>query len=191
MATRLKDVSELLAEWSKGNESAGDELIPLVYSQLHRLAARHMARERDDHSLQATELVNAAYLRLVDQRQTRWQNRAHFFALASRIMRRILVDHARRRRYAKRGGGVHQVSLDEAMTVSRSKTADLVALDDALTSLAAIDPRKCQVVELRYFGGLSIEEVAEVLKVSPITVRRDWSTAKAWLYRALNETDKA
>jgi RNA polymerase sigma factor (TIGR02999 family) len=106
-------------------------------------------------------------------------------------MRRILVDHARRRRYAKRGGGVHQVSLDEAMTVSRSKTADLVALDDALTSLAAIDPRKCQVVELRYFGGLSIEEVAEVLKVSPITVRRDWSTAKAWLYRALNETDKA
>src|SRR5262245_22074177 len=141
MATGLKDVTELLAEWSKGNESAGDELIPLVYTHLHRLAARHMARERSDHSLQATELVNAAYLRLVDQRRARWQNRAHFFALASRIMRRILVDHARRRRYAKRGGGAHPVSLDEAVMVSKSKSADIVALDDALTSLAAIDLR--------------------------------------------------
>jgi RNA polymerase sigma factor (TIGR02999 family) len=191
MATRLKDISGLLVEWGKGNESAGDELIPLVYAQLHRLAARHMARERTDHSLQATALVNEAYLRLVDQRQARWQNRAHFFALASRIMRRILVDHARRRGYVKHGGDAHQVSLDDAMIVSKSTAPDVVALDDALNSLAAIDPRKSQVVELRYFGGLSIEEAAEVLKVSPITVRRDWNTAKAWLYRELNLRGKA
>src|SRR5262245_49329805 len=135
MATRLQDVSGLLAEWSRGNESARDELMPLVYKQLHRLAARHMAQERGSHSLQATALVNEAYLRLVDQRQARWQNRAHFFALASRIMRRILVDHARRRHYVKRGGGAHQASLDDAIIVSKAKAADVVALDDALTSL--------------------------------------------------------
>ena len=185
MATRLKEVSALLADWSNGDETARDELIPLVYGQLRRLAQRHMAQERPGHSLQATALVNEAYLRLVDQRQVRWQNRAHFFALASQMMRRILVDHARGRHRAKRGDGAHQVSLDEAMMVSGEQAAELVALDDALTGLAAIDPRRSQVVELRYFGGLSVEETAEVLKVSPVTVMRDWSTAKAWLYRAI------
>ena len=191
MATRLQDVSGLLAEWSKGNESAGEKLMPLVYKQLHQLAARHMARERSSHSLQATALVNEAYLRLVDQRQAHWQNRAHFFALASRMMRRILVDHARKRHYAKRGGGAGHVSLEDATIVSTAKDADLVALDDALTNLAAIDPKKSEIVELRYFGGLSIEEVAEVLKVAPITVRRHWNVAKAWLYDALSASNEA
>ena len=188
MEPRQGEVSELLADWSKGNEAARDELIPLIYDELRRLAGYHMARERSDHSLQATALVNEAYLRLIDQRKVRWQGRAHFFALASRMMRRILVDSARKRRYAKRGGGQAQVSLDEAMVVVQEGTPDLIALDDALNRLAAIDPRKSQVVELRYFGGLSMEEVAEVLKVSTITVRRDWGTAKAWLYRDINQT---
>jgi RNA polymerase sigma factor (TIGR02999 family) len=184
-------VGRLLAAWSGGSESARDELIPLVYEDLRRLAGRHMARERDDHSLQATALVNEVYLRLIGQRQTNWQNRAHFFALASRMMRRILVDYARSRNYAKRRGQTPHVSLDEAMIVSNERPWDVVALDDALTSLNSVDPRKCEVVELRYFGGLSIEEIADVLKVSPITVRRDWSTAKAWLYRELSEKEGA
>jgi RNA polymerase sigma factor (TIGR02999 family) len=191
VAPRVKDVSRLLADWSNGNETARDELIPLVYDELRHLAARHMARERGDHSLQATALVNEVYLRLVDQRQVDWQNRAHFFALASRMMRRILVDYARKRRYAKRGGAAPRVSLDEALVVPAGKPWDVVALDDALTELDAVDSRKCEVVELRYFGGLSIEEVAEVLKVSPITVRGDWNTAKAWLYRAIVESPRA
>jgi RNA polymerase sigma factor (TIGR02999 family) len=188
MASRLKDVSVLLADWSQGNESARDELMPLVYNELRRLAGHYMKAERPGHSLQATALVNEAYLRLVDQRQVRWQGRAHFFALASQMMRRILVDYARRRRYAKRGGGGRQVELDEALIVSEEKSADVVALDDALTRLAAIAPRKSRVVELRYFGGLSMDEVAQVLNVSPVTVRRDWTTAKAWLYRAISGT---
>jgi RNA polymerase sigma-70 factor (ECF subfamily) len=183
------EVSRLLAAWSGGNEAARDELISLVYEELHRLASRQMARERNGHSLQPTALVNEVYLRLVDQRQVA-QNRAHFFALASRIMRRILVDHARRRHYTKRGGAAPHVALNEASVVSNEKSWDVLALDDALTDLAAIDPRKCQVVELRYFGGMSIEEIAEVLKVSPVTVRRDWSTAKAWLYRALGLSER-
>jgi RNA polymerase sigma factor (TIGR02999 family) len=188
MEPRQGEVSELLADWSKGDEAARDELIPLIYDELRRLAGYHMARERSGHSLQATALVNEAYLRLIDQRKVHWQGRAHFFALASRMMRRILVDSARKRRYAKRGGGQAQVSLDEAMIVGQEGTPDMIALDDALDRLAAIDPRKSQVVELRYFGGLNMEEIAEVLKVSAITVRRDWSTAKAWLYRAINQT---
>jgi RNA polymerase sigma-70 factor (ECF subfamily) len=187
MAPQLKEISVLLEDWSQGNSVARDELMPLVYDELRRLARHYMAQERAGHSLQATALVNEAYLRLVDQREVRWQGRAHFFALASQMMRRILVDHARRRRYAKRGGGAQQVSLDEAMLVSKKKDAELVALDDALTRLEAIAPRKSQVVELRYFGGLSLDEIAEVLKVSEITVRRDWTTAKAWLYRAISE----
>ena len=191
MAARLNEVSALLADWSKGNEAARDELMPLVYNELRRLAGHYMAIERSGHSLQATALVNEAYLRLVDQRQVRWQGRAHFFALASHMMRRILVDHARRRHYAKRGGAARQVSLDEAMIVSEEKACDVVALDEALTRLAAIDLRKSQVVELRYFGGLSMEEIAEVLKISQVTVRRDWSTARAWLYRAIGEVGKA
>ena len=185
MAPRLRDVSVLLADWSKGNEAARDQLIPLVYDELRRLARRYMAMEHPGHSLQATALVNEAYLRLVDQRQVRWQGRAHFFALASQMMRRILVDYARKRHYAKRGGGARPVPLDEGMIVVEENPVDVVALDDALTRLAAIAPRKSQVVELRYFGGLTVEEIAEVLEVSSVTVRRDWITAKAWLYRAI------
>jgi RNA polymerase sigma-70 factor, ECF subfamily len=185
MGAQVQGVSALLAEWSKGNEAARDELMPLVYDELRKLARHYMTDERDGHTLQPTALVNEAYLRLVDQRQVRWQGRAHFFALASHMMRRILVDHARKRHNAKRGGGTQRVLLDEAVIVSKKKAWDVVALDDALTRLAAIDPRKSQVVELRYFGGLSMDEIAEVLQVSSVTVRRDWSTAKAWLYRAI------
>lgn len=191
MGSRLREVGALLADWSNGNEAARDELMPLVYEELRRLAGHYMALERKDHSLQATALVNEVYLRLVDQRHVRWQGRAHFFALASCMMRRILVDYARRGHYAKRGGAARRVSLDEAMIVSKEKAWDVVALDDALTRLATIDPRKSQVVELRYFGGLSMEQIAEVLKISEVTVRRDWSTAKAWLYRAIGGTNKA
>jgi RNA polymerase sigma factor (TIGR02999 family) len=181
-------VSILLALWSDGDEAARDELIPLVYGELHKLAAHYMGKERKGNSLQATALVNEAYLRLVNQNEVRWQNRAHFFALASFVMRRILVDHARRRNFGKRGGGAQHVTLDEALMVSRQKAPEIIAVDEALTRLAEIDPRRSQVVELRYFGGMSNEEIAEVLEVSPITVRRDWTTARAWLYRALQDT---
>src|SRR6186713_3040594 len=155
VARRPEEVSRLLADWSNGNETARDELVPLVYDELHRIARRHMARERDGHSLQATVLVNEVYLRLVDQQKVDWQNRAHFFALASRMMRRILVDYARSRNYAKRGGSAIRVEFDEAKAVSRQKPLDVVALDDALNDLDTFDPRKRQVVELRYFGGMS------------------------------------
>jgi RNA polymerase sigma factor (TIGR02999 family) len=182
-----KELTALLADWSNGDQSARDQLIPLVYDQLRRMAHRHMAQERPGHSLQATALVNEAYLRLVDQREVRWQNRAQFFAIASQMMRHILVDYARKRHRAKRGGRAQQVSLNEAMAVTDARAADLIALDEALTSLASIDPRRSLVVELRYFGGLSVEETAEVLKVSPLTVMRDWRTAKAWLSRTLGK----
>ena len=191
MGSRLSEVSALLADWSNGNEAARDELMPLIYDELRRLAGYYMAFERKDHSLQATALVNEVYLRLVDQRQVRLKGRAHFFALASWMIRRILVDYARRGRYAKRGGAARRVSLDEAMIVSKEKAGDVVALDDALTRLAAIDLRKSQVVEMRYFGGLNMEEIAKVLQISEVTVRRDWSTAKAWLYRAIGGKNKA
>jgi RNA polymerase sigma factor (TIGR02999 family) len=191
MAPRLGNVSGLLALWSEGDEAARDELIPLVYGELRRLAAHHMGKEREGHSLQATALVNEVYLRLADQRQTRWENRAHFFALASQMMRRVLVDYARRRNYAKRGGGAQRVSLDEAMLVSMEKAPEIVALDEALTRLSEIDPRKSQVVELKYFGGMSTEEIAEVLQISTVTVRRDWTTARAWLYQAIETRSKA
>ncbi len=181
-------MTQLLLDWGNGNQAALDRLTPLVYEELHRLAHKHMSRERGDHTLQTSALVNEAYLRLIDQRDVRWQNRAHFFSIASRLMRRILVDHARAHRYAKRGGGAVRVSLDEAASVSQARAAELVALDEALTSLAAIDRRKSQVVELRFFGGMSVEETAEALGVSPNTVVRDWSTAKAWLARAM-QTD--
>lgn len=187
MAGRSNEVSVLLADWTKGDQAAKDKLIPLVYDQLRRLARRQMAQERPGHSLQATALVNEAYLLLVDQPEVRWQNRAHFFALAAQMMRHILVDYARRRGRVKRGAGGQRVSLEEAMIVSGERAAELVALDDALNDLAAIDPRRSQVVELRYFGGLSVEEIAKVLNVSPVTVMRDWSVAKAWLYRAIGK----
>jgi RNA polymerase sigma factor (TIGR02999 family) len=187
MTPSPKEVTQLLLDWSNGNQAALDRLTPLVYEELHRLAHQHMKRERGDHTLQTSALVNEAYLRLIDQRNVHWQNRAHFFSIASRLMRRILVDHARAHNYAKRGGGALRVSLDEAAFVSQERASELVALDDALTSLAAIDQRKCQVVELRFFGGMSVEETATALGVSPITVKRDWSTAKAWLHRAIEK----
>ena len=179
------EVSEFLRAWTDGDRSALDSLTPLVYHELHRLARRYMRGERPGHSLQTSALVNEAYMRLVDYKGMQWQNRAHFFAVSAQLMRRILVEHARRHNL-KRGGGVQHVSLEETAMVGGQRAADLVALDDAMNSLAKLDARKMQVVEMRFFGGLSVEETAEVLKVSSVTVMRDWSTAKAWLYRALS-----
>lgn len=176
-----KSVTQLLAAWGDGDQAALDQLVPMVYEELRRLARSYMRRERQNHTLQTTALVNEAYLRLVDQKHMRWQNRAHFFAISAQLMRRILVDYARRRGYQKRGGGALQVTLAGAESLTDERTPDLVALDEALSSLAEIDPRRSQVVELRFFGGLSIEETAEVLKLSPTTVERDWTIAKAWL----------
>jgi RNA polymerase sigma-70 factor (ECF subfamily) len=176
----------LLLAWGRGDDTALDQLIPLVHDELRRLARRHMARERVGHTLQATALVNEAYLRLIAVNQVRWQNRAHFFAMASRVMRRILVDAARARGYQKRGAGAEKVSLDEALLVSDEPRQDLIALDDALNALAAFDPRKSQVVEMRFFGGLSVDETAEALQVSADTVMRDWRLAKVWLLRELS-----
>ena len=187
MTPTPKGVTQLLIDWGNGKQAALESLVPLVYDELHRLARRHIGRERPGHTLQTSALVNEAYLRLVDQRNVHWQNRAQLFSIASRLMRRILVDHARGRQFVKRGGGLRRVSLDEAAVVSQNRAADLVALDDALTNLAAVDPRKCQVVELRFFGGLSVEEIATIVGVSPVTVMRDWSTAKAWLHRAIEK----
>lgn len=178
------EVSLLLRAWSDGDRQALDKLTPIVYEELRRLARHYMRGERPGHSLQTTALVNEAYLRLVDYQRMQWQNRAHFFAVSAQAMRRILVDHARRRNL-KRGRGLQRVSLDDTAVVATEREADLVKLDDALRALAETDPRKARVVELRFFGGLSVEEVAEVLKVSPVTVMRDWSTARAWLYREM------
>jgi RNA polymerase sigma-70 factor (ECF subfamily) len=180
----VEDVSTLLRAWSDGDQSALEKLTPVVYDELHRLARRYMKRERPGHSLQTTALVNEAYMRLVDYKRMQWQNRAHFFAVSGQLMRRILVEHARRHNL-KRGDGVPHVSLEEASMVGGGRARDLVVLDDAMNALARLDPRKVQVVEMRFFGGLSVDETAEVLKVSPITVMRDWSTAKAWLYREI------
>ena len=182
------EITQLLAEWSDGNQSALDELYPLVYDELHRLARRYMSREKQGHTLQTTALINEAYVRLVDQRNVHWANRSHFFAISAQIMRRILIDHARRHAYAKRGGGAQQVSLDEAATVTRAAGAELIRLDEALKSLAEMDPRRSQVVELRYFGGLNNEEIAGVLNISENTVTRDWNMARAWLHQQLSES---
>lgn len=178
-------VTELLVEWSHGNQRALEQLIPLVHAELRRLARRHMARQRKGHTLQPSALVNEAYLRLVDLSRVQWQDRAHFFAMSSRLMRRILVDHARARQSLKRGAGAPQVSFDETLVVPPERALDLVALDDALDDLATVDARKSQVIEMRFFGGLSVEETAEALEVSPDTVMRDWKLAKAWLLRQL------
>ena len=178
------DVSELLHAWSDGDQAALPRLTPIVYAELHRLAQRYMKAERAGHSLQTTALVNEAYIRLVDYKRMQWQDRAHFFAVSAQLMRRILVEHARRRNL-KRGGDVRRLSLDEVSVMTRERAPDLVALDDAMNTLARLDSRKVQVVEMRFFGGLSVEETAEVLKVSSVTVMRDWSTAKAWLYREM------
>ena len=181
------EVTRLLKDWSRGDSSALDQLIPIVYDELRAVAARYLRRERQDHTLQPTALVNEAYLRLTDQKQVNWQNRAHFVGVAAQMMRRILVDHAKSHHRAKRGGGAQKISLDEAVALSEKYADDLVELDEALTALAAFDERKSRVVEMRYFGGLSVEETAEVLQVSVITVARDWKLAKAWLYTHIKE----
>lgn len=181
------DVTQLLVAWSNGDEAARDQLVPLVYEELHRLAHHYMSRERPGHTLQTSALVNEAFVRLVDQ-DVHWQNRSHFFGIAAQMMRRVLVDYARSRQYQKRGRNVVQVSLKEALIVSDEQAAEVVALDDALKSLATFDQRKCQIVELRFFAGLSIEEAAEVLGISPGTVKRDWTLAKAWLRKEITNT---
>jgi RNA polymerase sigma-70 factor (ECF subfamily) len=180
------DITQMLIDWSNGDREALDRLLPVVYTELRRQAARHLRRERAGHTLQTTDLIHEAYLRLVDQRSVRWQNRAHFFAVAAQSMRRILVDHARRRHRAKRGGSDIAVPLDEGLLVAAEKSVDLLALDEALTRLAAIDVRQSQIVELRFFSGLSIEETAAVIGVSLTTVKDDLNMAKAWLRREID-----
>lgn len=180
------EITQLLAEWSNGNQTALDKLYPLVYDELHRMAARYMNRERKGHTLQTTALINEAYVRLVDQKHVHWANRAHFFAISAQIMRRILIDHARLHAYAKRGGGAKKVSLDETAIIAVERASGLLLLDEALNRLAEMDPRRSQVVELRYFGGLNNEEISGVLKISENTVTRDWNMARAWLYQELS-----
>jgi RNA polymerase sigma factor (TIGR02999 family) len=180
-----QDVTQLLVAWSQGEKAALEKLMPLMYKELRQLAHRYMSRERPDHTLQTTALVNEAYLRLVDASKVRWQNRAHFLAISAQVMRRVPVEMARSRQCLKRGNDAQKVSLDEALAVSQEKSTDLVALDEALTELAVVDPRKSQVVELRFFGGLSAEETAQMLNVSPDTVLRDWKLAKVWLVREI------
>ena len=182
------EVTKLLKQWSEGDQTALDQLIPLVHDELHRLARHHMRREGPGHILQTSALINEAYLRLVDQPQIRWENRAHFFGIAARLMRRILVDEARRRDSAKRGGSLIQVPLDEATNVAQEQAANVAALDEALQRLETIDARQGQIVELRFFGGLNIEQTADVLKVSPGTVMRDWTFARAWLRNEMKST---
>lgn len=179
------DITALLVDWNNGDQSALEKLLPLVERELHRLAHSYMRRESPDHTLQTTALVNEAYLRLIDQKKTRWQNRAHFFGIAAKIMRRILLNWVRDQQRQKRGGGAIQVSLSEVAAIPLIKGADLIALDEALERLNMTDERKARVVELRYFGGLSVEETAEVLDISAITVLRDWKFAKAWLLREI------
>jgi RNA polymerase sigma factor (TIGR02999 family) len=180
------DMAELLRACGEGDKEALDRIAPLVYRELHRLAHAYMAREHPGHTLQTTALVNETYLRMVGARELAWTGRAHFFAICARMMRRILTDFARARKYHKRGGGQEPVSLEESLVVAQRPGTEIVAIDDALTRLAAVDPRKSQVVELRFFGGLTVQETAEVLKISPETVMRDWKMAKAWLYRDLS-----
>ena len=180
-------LTELLSDWQQGDQTALSRLTPLVYDELRRIAHRYVQRERNGHTLGTTALVNEAYLRLAGQKKIEWQNRAHFFAVTAQVMRHILIDHARRRQYAKHGGDVRQVSLEEAETMSHERAGELLALDEALDELAKLDARKSRVVELRYFGGLALEETANVLDVSVMTVRRDWRAAKAWLYRRMKD----
>ena len=186
MTPMPQEVSQLLRAWGDGDQTALDRLMPLVYDELRRMARRYMDRQPSGHTLQTTALIHEAYLRLVNQQEVQWQNRAHFFGVAAKAMRSILVDYARTRQAVKRGGDTRRLSLDEAAIVSAERTDELVALDDALQSLATFDQRKCQVVEMRYFGGLTVEETAEVLQVSPETVARDWRLARTWLLRELS-----
>jgi RNA polymerase sigma-70 factor, ECF subfamily len=182
-------ITALLLQWRDGDREAFDRLFPLVYQELRRLAKGYMRRQRAGHTLQTSALINETYLRLVDHKNMRWQNRAHFFAVAAQAMRRILVDHSRRGGYAKRGGGALRVSLDEAATIAADGSEELVALDEALNELARFDERKSRIVELRYFGGLTVEETAHVLAVSPVTVMREWRGAKLWLLRTMSSNN--
>jgi len=179
------EVTRLLQQWTEGRQDALDQLVPQVYAELRRLASSYLRRERPNHTLQATALVHEAFLKLIDQRAVRWQNRAHFFGIAAQAMRRILVDHARAHAAGKRGAGDRPVSLDETLVVTGAPDFDLLALDEVLTRLATIDPQQSRVVELRFFGGLTLEETAEVMQISPATVGREWTLAKAWLYAEL------
>jgi len=183
--TQTHELTQLLIDWSNGDRAALDKLMPLIDAELRRLAHRYMNRERAGHTLQTTALVNEAFLRLVNRQNLQWQNRAHFFGIAAQLMRTILVDHARSHASAKRGGGARKLELDEAMVVSQQKASEVIALDDALKQLALLDPQQSRIVELRFFGGLTVEEAAEVLQISPATIKREWSTAKAWLYHEL------
>jgi RNA polymerase sigma factor (TIGR02999 family) len=185
------DVTRLLVDWSRGNQAALDELLPLVYHDLHQRARNYLRHERPDHTLQPTALIHEAYMRLVNDNPPEWNSRAHFFAVASRVMRQILVDHARRHRAGKRGSGAVDVSLDDALVPARSKSADVIALDEALSKLAAFDERKCRIVEMRYFGGCTVEETAEALGIAGITVMRDMRVAEAWLRRAMRGEEPA
>ncbi len=184
--SNTQEVTELLQKWSEGDADALEQLTPIIYSELHRIAKRYMNRERDGHTLQTTALVNEAYLRLIDWKTAKWENRAHFFGVSAQLMRRILVDFARKRPKISNDKLAKKVSLEEAFTVTTEKDTDLVALDEALNELAKFDERKAKIVELKFFGGLSVEETAEVIKVAPITVMREWQKAKAWLYRELS-----
>ncbi len=182
-----KQVSELLANWNKGNAEAREALMPLVYNELRKLAASHLRRERNDHTLQPTALVYEVYLRLAEQKNVQWHDKSHFFGVTAQLMRRILVDHARSHMADKRGGGLPKVSLNEAIAMSRERPAELLALDESLTQLGSTDPQQGQIVELRVFAGFTIEQTAEVLGISPATVKRDWSLAKAWLMREIDK----
>jgi len=186
----LQDVTGLLLEWQEGESGALDKLTPLVYDELRRIAHRYMQQERDGHTLQTTALVNEAYVRLVGGQRIEWQNRAHFYGVVAQVMRHVLIDHARRLHYVKHGGNAQRVSLEDVAVLPHARAAELLALDEALEELARLDSRKARVVELRYFGGMSLEETADVLDISVMTVRRDWRAAKAWLYRALNDENK-
>jgi RNA polymerase sigma factor (TIGR02999 family) len=182
-------LTELLLDWQQGDVAALERLTPFVYDELRRVAHAYMQRERQGHTLETAALINEAYLRLAGERQIEWQSRKHFFAVMAQVMRHILIDHARRRHYARHGGELRQVPLADAAAMTDKRAAELVALDEALAEFARLDPRKSQVVELRYFGGLSLEEVAEVLEISVMTVRRDWRAAKAWLYKSVMSTE--
>ena len=189
MAALPNQITELLLSWSNGDKEALDQLIPMVSSELRRMARRYMAKERSGHTLQTSALINEAYLRLVNQQNVEWKDRAHFFAVAAQIMRHILIDHARRYQYEKRGAGAQKIALDDTAVLGQQRAKELVALDDALTELAAFDPRKSQIVELRFFGGLTLEEVAEATSTSPATVKRELQAAKLWLKQIMSQDE--
>lgn len=187
MIPASQEITRLLVDWSNGDQASLDKLLPLVNAELRQLAERYMRRENPGHTLQTSALVNEAYLKLIDQKNVRWQNRAHFFGIAAQLMRRILIDHARKAHYQKRGGGALKVSLDETTAVTEARTAELLAVDEALNKLTAMDERKGRIVELRFFGGLTEEETAEVMGISVPTIQREWRAAKAWLYQMLTD----